>query len=117
MGIGWRIEAPKSAKTAKRAVTRPAKTARQLVTPTPVKKGASRAWRATKPETGIRQEGLRHGSPSPNRPGNNAQINRNLLVARIGVDIAGRVADQRATPRDQDIVNRAEAAEHRRKGR
>jgi hypothetical protein len=56
MGLGWRIAAPKSAKTAKRAVTRPAKTARQLLTPTPVKKAASRAWRATNPETGIRQE-------------------------------------------------------------
>jgi hypothetical protein len=56
MGLGWRMVAPKPAKTAKRAMTRPAKTARQLATPPPLKKGASRVWRATRPETGVRQE-------------------------------------------------------------
>jgi hypothetical protein len=56
MGLGWRMAAPKPAKTVKRAMTRPAKTARQLATPPPLKKGASGTWRATRPETGLRQE-------------------------------------------------------------
>jgi hypothetical protein len=56
MGLKWRVLAPKSAKTARRAVTRPAKTARQLITPTPAKTAASRAFRATRPATGVRQE-------------------------------------------------------------
>jgi hypothetical protein len=56
MGFLSRVLAPKPAKTVKRAVTRPAKTARQLVTPARVKRTASRAWRAADPGTGIRQE-------------------------------------------------------------
>jgi hypothetical protein len=56
MGLIGRALAPKPAKMAKRALTRPAKTARQLVTPVAAKKGASRAWRVTNPAIGLRQE-------------------------------------------------------------
>jgi hypothetical protein len=56
MGRAWRIAAPRKAKVAKRAVTRPAKTARQLATPKPVKKAASTSWRVAHPQTGVRQE-------------------------------------------------------------
>jgi hypothetical protein len=56
MGLGWRLGAPKSTKTAKRAASRPSKTARQTFTPTPLKRWASSVWRTTRPQVGVRQE-------------------------------------------------------------
>jgi hypothetical protein len=56
MGFIKRTVTPRPAKKVVRAVERPAKTARQIITPTPVQKPASRAWRATDPAGGIRQE-------------------------------------------------------------
>jgi hypothetical protein len=56
MSFGRRAITPRSVKKVERAVRRPAKTARQVVTPRAAKKAASTAWRAQRPETGLRQE-------------------------------------------------------------
>jgi len=56
MSFGCRAITPRSVKKVERAVRRPAKTARQVVTPRAAKKAESTAWRAQRPETGLRQE-------------------------------------------------------------